>query len=364
MSLMFLAHKSFLRKDSSARVCYEALSLEYQRVADSLSDSSLDLCLLNAYQQLLHFVRGRLVLLEFYEKLWLVGSGKVRSVSELVEQLQSFVSELEANFNHPHLAALRAVVSYEAQTLLSMLKSQEEMEAWQFLPALMHLNDAHTHLNQFSACVQSRETRRLLFLRASQEPELIQWFQRLRAALVATFSLYFREVLSGQSSGSEFKTLCAKTAADHFARLQSFQRKMDAALVSLVYDGSEEGVRGGLGYRHPERRGQPSAPHATPYPAALCCSKSDVQAALWPEAVTALSERRLELSAGRVTHVALGPQVARSAFLLPVSDCLTLMVVFESRRSEKDSYVTSFLTETAAALRCSKIYLSLRSGAK
>ena len=66
--------------------------------------------------------------------------------------------------------------------------------------------------------VPSRQTRRLLFLRASQQPELIQWFQRLRAALVATFSLYYREVLSGQSSGSEFKALCAKTAADHFAR--------------------------------------------------------------------------------------------------------------------------------------------------
>ena len=45
---------------------------------------------------------------------------------------------------------------------------------------------------------------------------------------------------------------------------------MDAALVSLVYDGSEEGVRGGLGYRHPERHGQPAAQHAKPYPAVLC----------------------------------------------------------------------------------------------
>ena len=55
-------------------------------------------------------------------------------------------------------------------------------------------------------------------------------------------------------------------------RLQSFQRKMDAALVALAFDGSEEDVRGGLGYRHPERRGQPTEQHAQPYPAVLCCT--------------------------------------------------------------------------------------------
>ncbi|KAF0308699.1 KICSTOR complex protein C12orf66 [Amphibalanus amphitrite] len=364
MSLMFLAHKSFLRKDSSARVCYEALSLEYQRVADGLTDSTLDLCLLRAYRQLLHFVRGRLTLLEFYEKLWLVGSGKMRGVSELTEQLENFASDQEANFDHPHLAALKAVVRYEVRTLLSMLRTQEQLETWQFLPALMSLNEAHTHLNKFSACVQSRETRRLLFRRASQEPELIQWLQRLRAALVATFSLYFREVLSAQSSGSEFKALCAKTAADHFARLQSFQRKMDAALVALAFDGTEEAVRGGLGYRHPEQRVPPAGQHPKPYPAVLCCSKSDVQAALWPEVVAALAEPKLELSSSRVSHAWLGPSAAQSAFFLAISDCLTLVVVFDGRRSEKDSYVTSFMLETAAALRCIKIYHSLRPGAK
>ncbi|XP_043191283.1 KICSTOR subunit 2-like isoform X3 [Amphibalanus amphitrite] len=256
------------------------------------------------------------------------------------------------------------VTRYEVRTLLSMLRTQEQLETWQFLPALMSLNEAHTHLNKFSACVQSRETRRLLFRRASQEPELIQWLQRLRAALVATFSLYFREVLSAQSSGSEFKALCAKTAADHFARLQSFQRKMDAALVALAFDGTEEAVRGGLGYRHPEQRVPPAGQHPKPYPAVLCCSKSDVQAALWPEVVAALAEPKLELSSSRVSHAWLGPSAAQSAFFLAISDCLTLVVVFDGRRSEKDSYVTSFMLETAAALRCSKIYHSLRPGAK
>ena len=92
--------------------------------------------------------------------------------------------------------------------------------------------------------------------------------------------------------------------------------------------------------------------------------KSDVQAALWPEVVAALSEPKPELSAGRVTHAWLGPHAAQSAFLLAISASLTLLVVFDGRRSERDSYVTSFMTETAAALRCSKIYLSLRPGAK
>ena len=92
--------------------------------------------------------------------------------------------------------------------------------------------------------------------------------------------------------------------------------------------------------------------------------KSDVQVALWPEVVAAFSEPKLELSAGRVTHAWLGPHAAQSAFFLAVSANLTLLVVFDGRRSERDSYVTSFMTETAAALRCSKIYLSLRPGAK
>jgi len=357
MSLMFLTHKSFLRKDSSARVCYEAVSLEYQRSLEALSDTPLEACLAQAYSQLLHFVQGRLFLLEFYEKLWLVGSGKVRSVSELIEQLQTFVENHEADFNHPNLKPLKAVFSYEVRTLLSLLKAQEQMESWQFFPCLMHLNDAHIHLSQFSACVQSRETRRLLFLRGTQDPELIQWFQRLRAALVAAFSLYFRDVLSRQGPPAEFKALCAKTATDHYARLQSFQRKADAALVALVYDG-EEGGGGGRSYRHPES-GQDEQPSP---PVIVCCSKSDVPAALWTSLLAALADPRTDLSAGRVAHCALG--AAQSAFLARVSPAACLTVVFDMRRSERDSYVTSFLQETAAALRCSKIYLSLRPGAK
>lgn len=67
-------------------------------------------------------------------------------------------------------------------------------------------------------CGVRRQTRRLVFLRSWQEPELLQWYQRLRAALIATFSLYFRDVLSRQASAAEFRALCAKTAADHYAR--------------------------------------------------------------------------------------------------------------------------------------------------
>ena len=65
----------------------------------------------------------------------------------------------------------------------------------------------------------------------------------------------------------------AVTPVRRAGRLQGFQRKMDAPLVSLAFCGSEEAVRGGLGYRHPERRAQTAAAqHAQTYPAVLCCS--------------------------------------------------------------------------------------------
>ncbi|XP_037079560.1 KICSTOR complex protein C12orf66 homolog [Pollicipes pollicipes] len=269
---------------------------------DGLSDSPLDACLARTYSQLLRFVQGRLALLEFYEKLWLVGSGKVRSVSELVEQLQDFAEDHDATFNHPNLTPLKAVFSSGS-----------------------------------SGCAP-------------------RWSPRSPSTSVTCSA--------GRAQASEFKALCARTAADHFARLQSFQRKCDAALVALVYDSREGGGCGGLGYRHPEERSPPTALQTDPYTAIVCCAKGEAQTSLWLDLTTSLFDPRRDVTSGRPTYALLGAHAAQSVFHLQISPCIILVVVFDPKRSERDSYVTSFMQETAAALRCSRIYLSLRPGAK
>ena len=101
----------------------------------------------------------------------------------------------------------------------------------------------------------ARETRKLGFasswlrVSGSVEPQLYLWFQKLKAALLAKFSLYFFSTLSGQTSGAEMKSLCSRLSVDQPARLATFQRRLDCQSISVLHDATgQPGYQGRPGY--------------------------------------------------------------------------------------------------------------------
>ena len=51
-------------------------------------------------------------------------------------------------------------------------------------------------------------------------------------------------------------------------------------------------------------------------------------------------------------------------FLLRTDPLVTLLVMFETKKVEKDSHVTQFMTNLASELRCTRQFATLRPGHK
>lgn len=43
---------------------------------------------------------------------------------------------------------------------------------------------------------------------------------------------------------------------------------------------------------------------------------------------------------------------------------MTLVVIFDSKKSEKDSHITNFVSDLALQLRCNKVFANLKPNAK
>ena len=43
---------------------------------------------------------------------------------------------------------------------------------------------------------------------------------------------------------------------------------------------------------------------------------------------------------------------------------MTFVIIFESKKSEKDNYINNFIHDICNHLRCSKIFTSLKPGSK
>jgi len=59
-----------------------------------------------------------------------------------------------------------------------------------------------------------------------------------------------------------------------------------------------------------------------------------------------------------------GKQSCATYFLLRTDLLITLLVVFETKKAEKDSHVVQFMTNLASELRCTRQFASLRPGHK
>ena len=57
-------------------------------------------------------------------------------------------------------------------------------------------------------------------------------------------------------------------------------------------------------------------------------------------------------------------QLENTYYLLKIDPQMTLVVIFERAKMEKDPQISGFLLEMASLLRCTKIFASLKPGFK
>ncbi|XP_052763854.1 KICSTOR subunit 2-like isoform X2 [Mya arenaria] len=346
-SLGFLEQKWFGRPKDTLRNSYLVLLQELRRMEEAVRQqdsvamgmpgpgADFEILLSHLCGQLCEYIRARQKTMDFYEQISLMGTNKNMNYQDLVEVIAEIIHVHSRNFHHPILASLKSGFTSECDIVSHLLQAQLLMAEGQFLPSLLQLHQAHSKLTSWGAASQARETvKKGMFgsttKTLSSLPALYSWLLRYKCLLVAKFSLYFYDVLSKQTTSVDMKGLSAKNCEDYVAKVTAFQKKSDASHVCLVLDtqGLESPYRG-PGYTHPDRQGD-TPKGLDSYP----------------------------------TIFSFPGAVQSTYFITSIEPRIYLVVIYETKKSEKDSYVNSFMLELSSLLRCIKHFAGLKPGSR
>ncbi|XP_021918137.1 KICSTOR complex protein C12orf66 homolog isoform X3 [Zootermopsis nevadensis] len=301
-----------------------------------------------------------------YEKMHLMGSGKQMKYEEVLAQVEDIMERNAPSVPQMCLTPIENMLSLECEILIHLLRAQLEMQMWKFFPSLMLLHLASTRLAAWESKLQNRESWKLgfgaTFLKTSQLPALLQWLLKLKTVFLAKFSLYFYSTLVQQTSAPEMKTLCGKLQTnDYFHKIQNFQRRYDAVAVMLVFDAHGLEDFKGPGYHHPDKPAE-SPQDLECYPIAVSCPIKPLNH--MPNVVKVITERASELAAMDKVVYYFSPK-DQSTYVMACTDPrMTLVVVFDSQKAEKDSHITNFVSDLALQLRCNKVFANLKPNTK
>ncbi|XP_063998326.1 KICSTOR subunit 2 isoform X3 [Pogoniulus pusillus] len=311
--------------------------------------------------------KARMEIADFYEKMYTLSTQKFINSEELVNILETILKKYSSRFHHPILSPLESSFQLEVDVLAHLLKAQAQISEWKFLPSLVNLHSAHTKLQTWGQIFEKqRETKKHLFggqsQKAVQPPHLFLWLMKLKNILLAKFSFYFHEALSRQTTASEMKALTAKTNPDYFGKISSFIRKYDAVNVSLIFDNRGSESFQGHGYHHPHSYRE--APKGVDQYPAVVSLPSDRPVMHWPNVIMIMTDRTSDLnSLEKVVHF-YDDKVQSTYFLTRPEPHFTIVVIFESKKSERDYHFISFLNEISHSLKNSKAFASLKPGSK
>ncbi|KFO24502.1 hypothetical protein H920_13988 [Fukomys damarensis] len=370
--ISLLRGQSFFSRKDSIRTIYTSLHNELKKVVTgrgALGGTAphVEELLSHLSEQLCFFVQARVEIADFYEKMYTLSTQKFINAEELVGLLDTILKKYSARFHHPILSPLESSFQLEVDVLSHLLKAQAQVSEWKFLPSLVNLHNAHTKLQTWGQIFEKqRETKKHLFggqsQKAVQPPHLFLWLMKLKNMLLAKFSFYFHEALSRQTTASEMKALTAKANPDLFGKISSFIRKYDAANVSLIFDNRGSESFQGHGYHHPHSYRE--APKGVDQYPAVVSLPSDRPVMHWPNVIMIMTDRTSDLnSLEKVVHF-YDDKVQSTYFLTRPEPHFTIVVIFESKKSERDSHFISFLNELSLALKNPKVFANLKPGSK
>ncbi|KAH9374236.1 hypothetical protein HPB48_015356 [Haemaphysalis longicornis] len=202
--------------------------------------------------------------------------------------------------------------------------------------------------------------------------------------LLLQFTLYFYKILSRQSTPQEMKNFGSKMTIDYCQRIASLCKKSDALCVQLLFEAL--GVEGYYehGYRHPDHvveppKGIDSYPVIYSYPPTY----QDKQHR--PNIIMIITKKCDDLNSEGIVYfydsdldfmiVVLNTysvkfssfpwqRMEKSYFLVKLDPRVTMVAIYASRKSERDTYIVSFMQDIAAQIRGNKVFGMLKPGNK
>ncbi|KAK4886049.1 hypothetical protein RN001_002320 [Aquatica leii] len=337
-------HKSFLRKDNSLRSIYETLKSDLKRLEENTKHQPFDKHIVNYFQHISQFLAARINLIDFYEKMFVTGSTRCLRYTDLLEHIETIIEKHVLSFTDIGLTPIKAVFSLECEILQQLLKALCELQNLQFLASLALIHGAQTRLTAWENKIQNRETWKLGFLKNNPLPLLLQWLIRFKGAVLSKFSLYFHDRLAQQTSSNDMRQLCSKLQFDYYHRMLQFQRKYDSNTVLLISDE------------------QTNCDSHDTFPVIVSCpTKRSPQ---YEIILKMISDISTELINNDKIIYKYSTQEQCTYVLYTIESNIYLVIVFESKKSEKDVFIANFILEFSTNLRCSKVFTNLKNPSK
>jgi len=374
-SLTFLGQKWFGRRDN-LRSTYSLLSTELRKIEEATkrgqdatgavpetvepADQVFEELLGHLCGQIYEFLTARTKTMEFYEQMAVMGTNRNMNFDDLLRVILDITLDHNKSFHHPILSTVKHSFSLECEVIQHLLYAQLDISNNLFLESLLHLNEAHGKLNAWSSLLPAKEGRKLNFVTGKSPPipALFQWLGKYKALLVAKFGLYFYDVLSKQG---DMKPLQSKAATDFYSKIVSFQKKSDVSSFALIFEARGlEGWQKGTGYHHPDTPCE-EAQGLESYPALFTYPPGRPQKH-WPGLISIMTDRTAQLTTIDKHIYFCDEKNQVTYFLCRLEPRITLAVIFECRKPEKDSYVNTFLVDITTQLRATKLFAQLRPG--
>jgi len=297
--------------------------------------------------QLQNFIQARLDMIDVYEKLVEASSKKCTSVDGIAFRLSMLCRQYHKYFHHPLLAPIKEGMTLECESLMTLIRATIDMQHWRFLPTLFDLQDAQTKLNYWAASTFNKEAskRRFKVSKTQAAPRLYEWLCKFREFLVAKFTLYFHATLTRSFPAVSFKNSSSKLTIDYYAKLSSFQRKLDAIFIALMYDISNEKDFRGLGYNFPSRdyqqpQGKNTLQPMVVIPAEGRAKLDSLQAEIY---MIVMTNQQLMIKEG---HYQFHDSIKKLTYSITKPDFnIVLVIVCEGQKPDRDAYMRSFSIE-------------------
>ncbi|XP_065647503.1 KICSTOR subunit 2 [Hydra vulgaris] len=370
--MMLFVERRLLRRETIKPLYLNLLSDLKKHVCVDNEDAlhGIDAISFDLSKQLVQFINARICMIDFYESLVRTSWSHTKDRKLISIAISEIISKFNKEFHHPMLDPLKISFTTEVDVVQCLMRLEIQLAEWDFFESFLLLRECHSKINSWFVVSTTSDLREQLFFNKNffrkknvELPFLYEWLNRFYELLISKFAFYFHTTLSSHILQQEKKTLLSRLSVDYVTKLTDFQKKSGAFCISLVLDASKKAsTYCGHGYHLPSTiRSPPTGMNS--YPSVLNIPDVNIKEH-WPNIISMINDNSMTLNVtDKIVHV-YDSMLQSSYFLIKVDLLMTLVVTYNTKKKEKDSYVTSILSEIRSQLDLDKLYLMLKNQQK
>lgn len=358
-SLVFMEQRWFGRKDP-LKSAYLSLRNELNSLTKIIENGSSEgkfdakLCI-DVAENLSLFCSCRIDCIELYES-----ATRTAAFEELDTAISNLLDKLKSTQDCAPMKPITDSFVSEFETFKKLIRSSLLISEWNFFDSLIELHKIHRTLAVWQPLLSKEQHHTYSFRpgllgfgeRRSSSPvsAIYQWMARYFQELVSKFSFYFYGTLYKMGFTDDMKTFLSKSSYDYVSKIMNFCKKLDSCYVLLCAIGNENtSILVDVANKMTHAR-----------VLELPCN---IPVSLQSNLDIFLYNKSEDITIEKIAYL-YDKGLNYSFYALQTDPGMIFVIAILGKRSEKDSYITNFLNETAARLHSKRVFSTLKPGVK